>query len=437
MSQPPPYFRSFGFTDFSASYPTAQQPGYALDGQLDNISISFSGVLANLAKLQRDDGALKNQIVTLDSLSPAVMLALGAGVIWLPRGAWVTARSYAISDVISQGTATYVCAVAHTAGTFATDLAAGKWTKLYDDAGSTPADGSVTAAKLAAGSVTTPAIGFTGLDLAGSIRAATGLQAGTAALGELLHAKAATGDALAKVERTTEAQGAVGYQIIGVSVTWQFSQGISSAALDVVRNGATVATFTDASGLDVNGTLRAAPGAHPATGQGCGMALVSGTGYVTSYNYGTNAWLPLKLRGLTAVLTASGVDVLTATSTGIDVTGTASRGGTELGWLDTPQNVQSAAYTLVIADRGKHIYSSNVAGQTVNIPTNASVAFPLGTTIAIVNDGTNPVTISTTGITLKQAGTTNTGNRTVAVNGVATLLKVGTDRWFITGAGVA
>lgn len=43
------------------------------------------------------------------------------------KGPWVTATAYAPSDIVSQGGASYVCIVAHTSGTFATDLSAAKW----------------------------------------------------------------------------------------------------------------------------------------------------------------------------------------------------------------------------------------------------------------------------------------------------------------------
>lgn len=42
--------------------------------------------------------------------------------------AWVTATAYVGGDVVLQGSNCYVCATAHTSGTFATDLAANKWT---------------------------------------------------------------------------------------------------------------------------------------------------------------------------------------------------------------------------------------------------------------------------------------------------------------------
>lgn len=43
------------------------------------------------------------------------------------KGAWVTSTAYVLQDIVSINSAAYVCVTAHTSGTFATDLAAGKW----------------------------------------------------------------------------------------------------------------------------------------------------------------------------------------------------------------------------------------------------------------------------------------------------------------------
>lgn len=432
MSQPPGYARGFGFTDFATSYPSSSLPGASVDAEFNAVALTLAAVLANLAMLQRDDGALKNQIVTLDSMSPAALIALAGE--WTPRGAWLTATAYAVTDVVSSGTCSYVCAVAHTsAALLATDVAAGKWVLLFDTAGSTPADGSVTTAKLADDSVTTPKIGFTGLDLSGNIRGATGIQAGTAPLGGLLHAKAATGAALGKVERTTELQGAVGYQIIGTSVTWEFSEAISSTALDIRRNGTHIGGFTDAAGLDIAGAIRATAGAVPADLPGIGLHYAASVGYLTAYDYTLAAWLDAKVRAKTLTLAASGVDVVAITSTGTDTAGTVKRSGVELGWLDIPQNAQSGAYTLLSSDRGKHIYSTNVAGQTIVVP----AGLPADMVVLVVNDGTNPITVDATAVTMKLAGGALTGNRTIAANGMATLIRVAANRWWISGPGVS
>jgi hypothetical protein len=44
-----------------------------------------------------------------------------------PRGAWGTTTVYALKDVVVESSVVYICTIAHTSGTFSTDLAAGKW----------------------------------------------------------------------------------------------------------------------------------------------------------------------------------------------------------------------------------------------------------------------------------------------------------------------
>jgi hypothetical protein len=44
-----------------------------------------------------------------------------------PRGLWATAQVYAVMDFVDVGGVSYICAVAHTSGVFATDYAAGRW----------------------------------------------------------------------------------------------------------------------------------------------------------------------------------------------------------------------------------------------------------------------------------------------------------------------
>jgi len=48
-------------------------------------------------------------------------------------GAWQTAYSYSVKDVVSESSVLYVCLVTHTSGTFSTDLSSGKWAILQTD----------------------------------------------------------------------------------------------------------------------------------------------------------------------------------------------------------------------------------------------------------------------------------------------------------------
>lgn len=92
----------------------------------------------------------------------------------------------------------------------------------------------------------------------------------------------------------------------------------------------------------------------------------------------------------------------------------------------------STAYTIALIDRGTSIDTS----ANITIPANASVAFPIGSVVTITNTSASPITISITTDTLRQAGTTNTGTRTLAQYGVATARKVSTTLWIISGAGL-
>lgn len=103
-----------------------------------------------------------------------------------------------------------------------------------------------------------------------------------------------------------------------------------------------------------------------------------------------------------------------------------------------PQNLQSANYTLVIGDANKQIChaSGAGAGDTYTIPANASVAFSIGTVVTFVNLDSNTVAIVITSDTMTIAGTTTTGARTLAQNGVAQALKVTSTSWLIMGTGL-
>lgn len=121
MSQPTKYTRAERLTSVRAV------TGVQADAECDRIKTTTDAICDNLALIQRDDGLLRNGLVTMDSLSPATLALMGE---WNPRGAWVTASVYAAKDVVTSSGVTYVCTTSHIAGTFATDLAAGKWQSL-------------------------------------------------------------------------------------------------------------------------------------------------------------------------------------------------------------------------------------------------------------------------------------------------------------------
>jgi hypothetical protein len=141
----------------------------------------------------------------------------------------------------------------------------------------------------------------------------------------------------------------------------------------------------------------------------------------------------------TNVLTAANTITLTnktisAASNTVTVDGTDT-----VGFRVLPQNSQSAAYTLVLADSGKHILhpSADTTARTFTIPANGSVAFPVGTAVTFINqNAAGVVTIAITTDTMRLAGAGTTGSRTLAANGVATAIKLTSTEWIISGTGL-
>lgn len=182
---------------------------------------------------------------------------------------------------------------------------------------------------------------------------------------------------------------------------------------------------------------------------GTGIAVPAGkTMWV--YNNGTNVVDAVThLTSLTTVdLTATNTTTTNLTATNLTATNVSASGlnadnsvndtGTiaaaSPGLRGLPQNSQTASYTLALTDAGKHI---SITTGGVVIPANGSVAFPIGTAVVIYNNSGSSQTISITTDTLRQAGTANTGSRTLAQYGLATVVKVASTTWVISGAGVS
>jgi len=94
-------------------------------------------------------------------------------------------------------------------------------------------------------------------------------------------------------------------------------------------------------------------------------------------------------------------------------------------------------YTFVLQDANNElITASNASAQTYSIPTNASVAFPIGAQINIIQIGAGQVTIQavTSGTTtILSNGATAAAPKLRVQYSSATLVKVATDAWYVIG----
>ena len=102
----------------------------------------------------------------------------------------------------------------------------------------------------------------------------------------------------------------------------------------------------------------------------------------------------------------------------------------------TVGTANTADYTAVIADQYQVLEIMNKATAIAfQIPTNASVAFPIGTAITILNIGVGVCTISavTSGTTTILSGGAVAAAPTLAQYKSAVCIKTGTDTWYVVG----
>lgn len=98
---------------------------------------------------------------------------------------------------------------------------------------------------------------------------------------------------------------------------------------------------------------------------------------------------------------------------------------------------QTADYTAVLADQYQVLVPMNKATAVAfKIPTNASVAFPVGTAITVLNKGAGTVTISavTSGTTTVLSAGATADSPTLAQYKTAVCIKTATDTWYVVGA---
>lgn len=92
---------------------------------------------------------------------------------------------------------------------------------------------------------------------------------------------------------------------------------------------------------------------------------------------------------------------------------------------------KATSYTLVLGDAYELIEMEVSTANTLTIPTNASVPFPLGTQILVSQLGTGQTTITpAVGVTIRSSGGKT---KTSAQYSMCTLIKRGTNEWYLSG----
>lgn len=127
MAQPRTYTRQFNFNDFQTTSPANPLPGVQVDTELNTVKLTLDDLNTNIAKIQQDDGKIKNQSVHKDSFDAGALALMKTGSYSI-QGDWSASRTYAVGDLVDNNGATYVATVAHTSSSaFETDLTANNW----------------------------------------------------------------------------------------------------------------------------------------------------------------------------------------------------------------------------------------------------------------------------------------------------------------------
>jgi hypothetical protein len=103
----------------------------------------------------------------------------------------------------------------------------------------------------------------------------------------------------------------------------------------------------------------------------------------------------------------------------------------------TVGTANTADYTAVLADQYQVLEIMNKATAIAfKIPTNASVAFPIGTALTVLNIGAGVCTISavTSGTTTVLSAGATAASPTLAQYKTAVCIKTATDTWYVVGA---
>lgn len=104
---------------------------------------------------------------------------------------------------------------------------------------------------------------------------------------------------------------------------------------------------------------------------------------------------------------------------------------TWVNYYDAQITTKTANYVAALQDSGKTVNMNSSSPVTVTVPTNATAAFPLGSTITVIQTGAGEVSfVEASGVTIRSKG--NYKKLNMQYSG-AQLIKLETDIWILLG----
>jgi hypothetical protein len=212
---------------------------------------------------------------------------------------------------------------------------------------------------------------------------------------------------------------------------------------NLVVNGNTVTINTETITVE-DKTIELGTAVSPSntTADGAGIVVPDGSANKSfTWSNATSAWSSSESLNLASgkVIKIAGTQVLSATNyTGEAATVAANsvtatilqEGPPRAGFRSQISTVTTTPYVLQVSDLAKLVLVNGSTGMTVTIPTEANVAFTTGDRIDVTRYGSGAVTFAAqAGVTMRYTPGVNLR----AVYSTATLTKIGTNEWLITG----
>jgi hypothetical protein len=173
-----------------------------------------------------------------------------------------------------------------------------------------------------------------------------------------------------------------------------------------------------------------------------GAGVVTGTGNIIGGNVLTGGLVTVTGNITGGNILTGGIISATGnlTAGNLSVTGntaTITTANYSIGYLNVPQISLASNVTAALTDSGKHYYSTTAGNLQLTLPDNGNVAFPIGTALSVVLQAAGNIIVTTQASTiLYMGGNATSGSRVISTYGVATIMKVATNTWFINGTGV-